>query len=1122
MTSLDITNLKIEPKLFIRTDSFLIENINSFYDIEAREKNVTSSAKHSSVNHNSLLDIAFEDVESKNAPNELLYDSQNEDITIDKLKSKSYISQITFETTSNENTKNNSFLIKFAQEIPSNITETKATLFDHNVIDRKYLMKCTIEKEKPQSGLPNGKDLKVLYFPNIALPHVLTLEEFKYILAFVLQLNTSNIEIAAITDIKELSMINTTLSSKRKQIYDNSLLYEQTVSIGFEHYKITIKDNNDFKNNIYEEIFYTNYINIMQYIKKSLDSYAKRNIKIVSINPSISEITVSLIYVPQNNVIYESTSIDIVRLFNIHSAGNTFGKIYIQSDDVDTYLSNPRQMQYIKTSSTAINPFKGIASMYNTCSFYTSETIESGFTLHRINILKNMQIEFVFANTNKTLNYLSIKEIITKWLETNMISTLKKLKLIDCIYDLHFNYEYFIPILSNICAYINTNSTTISDIEKVTSLVNQTIPQLKFSTRTSVNISSYLFNNLSNIYKFRYQHLVHEFITSTILFSDAFPSLHLGSLNSNSMTFTVTNGSSINEFAYMFALIFGTFKKAELTNEISLKSNELNIESIRKNCTSYGKGILKILTKLDPVLFGPRKVGNKQRSFSGLCQKHKQRVVPVTEVEYAYLKNLVPDSVVNIRNQTYPEQRLYLFCPYKQYPFLNYHRFMNQMCIIRCTTKPSNKTQYNFCSQELDSKDVVVFNNRYENQTITLYNPLISKGRKCQVPEELRHVFIQYILLKIDTFNVTQYCVAMYDKHPFIIQRNVQKQDYTVYTEYNSELDYVLLLQSELNNDYFIFLNKINGKPLVFSENEVIKQFFIGNIKKTNAQYDFFNYIEKIIKTPLSEHYSKTNKNILQMLSVDFNIKFIINNKFIEGIVYENCVYLTPKLYWQFEEIIGVIPLFQAIDNVMKKTFKVPSLDKFMLKKNSQDIGVFDHIDKVYIDFRDNKAKMIRFYGQYTFIEPMDINSQIAELDLIRFDYESIIFGLYNSNLGINDKFMNTEIKKQQIGDIIQNYIFILVIENGVINEEILKKRLLEMNVIYNSETFIVYNDVKTKFFISWRNSKINEKDYDEYIKLYQNFDTENIIKTAYLKFQNDLGFKHRNNEIISSKIISI
>ena len=58
----------------------------------------------------------------------------------------------------------------------------------------------------------------------------------------------------------------------------------------------------------------------------------------------------------------------------------------------------------------------------------------------------------------------------------------------------------------------------------------------------------------------------------------------------------------------------------------------IDVAAIRANGAKYGKRLLKILTKMDPVLFGPRYVGKKQRSYSGLCQKNKQRPIPITEL----------------------------------------------------------------------------------------------------------------------------------------------------------------------------------------------------------------------------------------------------------------------------------------------------------------------------------------------------------------------------------------------------------------------------------------------------------------------------------------------------------
>ena len=64
---------------------------------------------------------------------------------------------------------------------------------------------------------------------------------------------------------------------------------------------------------------------------------------------------------------------------------------------------------------------------------------------------------------------------------------------------------------------------------------------------------------------------------------------------------------------------------------------------------------------LDPILFGKRKVGNKTINYSGLCQKYKQRVVPIAEEEYNVLVKSIPDSVVKLKNQTYENTYLLQF-----------------------------------------------------------------------------------------------------------------------------------------------------------------------------------------------------------------------------------------------------------------------------------------------------------------------------------------------------------------------------------------------------------------------------------------------------------------------------
>ncbi len=1026
------------------------------------------------------------------------------------------------------------YIVKFADTIPSNITNASTSLFNNIKIDNDYLHTAKLISVKFKVN-DTVAEYPCIYFPNIAIPKILTLHEFQLILGYLLIVNISSFTFAQ-TVVSSPSLISNNASEEyvfqmNLNIYlgltrtETDLMYE-TTSIGDYPFIINIVPKNDSRLNSYEELFYNNYYTILTSIATALANLEARKITTIPFEPNISSVTVSLKYLgPVNSF----CNVDIVRLFNVHSAGRRFGKVYIHSDELDTYMQTPRQMQYVKILSSGSNPFKGTANLYNTCSFYVGDDVEPGFALNRVDIQKDTTIHFIFNNTNRQYTYSHIVESLTNYMSSKAMTWLQNIKLNDCVYAIDYNYKYYVPYITAINGTMSLSNMTQSDISKVSSIMNQDVPQQRFSTRTSISISSYMFYDYATHIRIDYQKLVHEYLTSTILYNDMFPQIHVG-LNSNDnseATFSFINASSMGEMMYMFALLFGLFKKATVSEMIKLKSGELSLEAIRKNSMGHTKALLKTLTKIDPVLFGPRVIKGKPRSFSGLCQKHKQRVVPVTRDEYEFLKGVVPDAVVNIQNQTYPDSRLYLFCPYKQYGFLNYHRFNDQMCIIRCTTKPSNKQQYNFCAESLDAKNSAEFKNKYENQTITLYNPLITKGRKCQVPDELRHVLVQYILQKLSIGSISQYCLSTYEKYPFIIRRNPKEQKYIMMSEYNEEFDYILILQSEINDDYFIFIHRSTGEPLLFSKNDAIRKFFMFNVKKTNAHYDFFNYVESIIGDNISEHYNKTSKVILTMLSNKYDIKYVLNNDYVCGVIMHNTLYLTPKLYWNLDAVIATVHLYEAIENVMNGRCELPSIDLFNERyagkgsKNASNV-LSPFVERMYMDYTDKKIKMIRFKDVDILIKPCDMCAKYENRDIILFDYNAVVFGLYYINMKLNDKFVLSQIKKQQIGDVLQNYIFIYTVENGRINEQMLKENLIKLGIIYDKETFIVYNDKKTKWFVSWRSSKINEKDFDEYLQNYQSLSVNDVIKSMYNKFQNELRFKQRDDETIHSKIISV
>lgn len=1011
------------------------------------------------------------------------------------------------------------FFIKFGEEIPSNIKLNDNALFGNFKPDNNFLKKATtktiinpyVEKEKVNS----------VYYENMVIFKNTTLKHLKYMIAYQLELNISNL-------IFLIDYVNSeNLCSEQQPKIDESSVfhhmmevndsnddtYNDCISIGNNYLSVLVSNNTDNKLNHYEEFFYKEYYQIAKYVKKMLTNLEKQNITKYPLHINISQITVTLLYAGSKR---SHSNINISKLFNIHHVG-TFSKIYIHSNDLDEYNTNPRPIQYVKVDTSATNFFKGINSLYNTCSLYWGLEIDKGVALHHIEVQSNMTINFVFTNINNQNDYKYLSSLLRKWMDENYVSILKKIKIAECIYNTDYNHQFYIPYFNGINASANVDNATVSDIDALNEILLQEICKLKFRTRTSVQMNGYGFTSIGSFYKLTYLNSVHEYITNNIIYKDMLPTLHVGLNGSTDLTMSITNGFSYDELMFSFSYMLASFSKLNKTqhNEaITHASTELNIDAIRKHSSKYGKNLLKILEKMDPRLFGPRKVGKKSRSFSGLCQKPKQRSVPITLEEYEYLRSIVPDSVADLRNQTYPEQRIYLFCPNKTFSFLNYHTFPNQLCIVRCTTKPSNKTQYNYCASSLGARHVSNIQNKYENQTITLYNALITKGRKCKVPEELKSILTSYILHKLDipANNIYRYCETKYGKHPFIIRRNPILSIYSILTEYNDESDYVLVLQSELNEDYFIFLNEEDGEPLIFSENEEIKKFFINMVKKTNSQYNFFNFLEKILKSSLNQYYNLIIKDILNILKKQFGIKFVVHEKFVRGIIWENKLYLTPTFYWVFEESeMNILPLFKAIDGIMSGNLKLPVISSFDE----------EHVDKLYKNYEDGKIHMITFYNSPMLVEPFEISAKWNTKDVIVNDFNAVLMNLYKLNINKSYDSKSHQIKLLNIDDVLKNYVYIYLMNNSSLSVEELLSQLKASFVVYESETFIQYTDNKYKTYVSWRGSKINEKDYEIFFKKYASVNINDNIKSIYKKFKEELNFKVYKNEVIVPKIIT-
>ena len=869
-------------------------------------------------------------------------------------------------------------------------SEDKHNLFEYTASSRSSALLDALSKKKDA-----GNKLTVLSFPNLCLFKSVSLIELTEIIALSLRLNTEAVNCVNIDTPEYVTLKNKTKYTKmpgkyyHQQVKENAAnleIYNRFVSLGDNQTLITLNNKNISQMEFYENTFYKNYINTGIYVYKILTNIEKQRVHTLNLVPTISKISVLLLYKGNPN------KIDIIKLFNMHSAGNTFGKIYIQSHVLDSYEANPREMQYVKTSTNTVNPFNGVNSLYETCSLYYGGEICSDVILSSIDICVNGTIRLNFLNINTSLGYPDIYKGIAGFLDDNMQELLQKTYIEECVYDFDFSYENYVPVIASMSSSLILNTNLVSNISSI-SFASQTIPTVKFTTKTSIQMSSYSYHNLGTYYNFLYllasTGSANSFLTDNVIQTSLLTTVHAG-INTTSKTTAISifNSYSYNELLFHYALLMGNFSFSGkmLESETLTKSTQTSIakaptfKSIQEKALNSSKQALTILYTLDPVLFGTRRIGNGERPYSGLAQKQNQRVVPITVEEYAIIKKERPHSATSCQNQTYKQQRIYLFCPYNETQYINFHAFPNQVCIPRCTAKPSNKTQFTICTASLDITDISV-ENTGENQSITLYNPLISRGRKCKLPIELADILMKYIAYKpnMDYKDALKWVRETYNKQPFVICRQPMLEKYVIWSEYSDKEDYVLMLFAEgSKNDCFIVVKENDmSKPFSFSDYPTVASFFSNLSKRTTGQTNFLNYIGALFNMQLHEYSGMKMDAVMDMLYKKRNFRFLINNDIVIAVEKGGLVYFTPKFQWLYNK-----------ENAAFITLKTFLMEK--LKFASYEPYDIEKINKIYVDIKTQKLFGIEYDNVFTFVQQMDVPNEYQNLPTIQSDFVSL------------------------------------------------------------------------------------------------------------------------------------
>lgn len=1003
-------------------------------------------------------------------------------------------------------------------------------VFDkHKQTDTKNIFNKSGTQYEPD--IKYDKDKKTYYVNHMNLLPWTTIEEFKYIIASVIQYEYNNIittETLYKVDyvVNEQDRLTNSFSSLEYSRVNNDV-YENQLVIGYKQYIVHLVKQNYTTNTPYDYKFYNSYLEITKYLTH-MAYFKELNIDYIMKNKTCQNIEVYLLYNNDGKLI--TFPIDIIKLFNINNVSNNVSKILIHNNNLTIYNNEDREYQYVKTNKAISEPFKNTFSRFNCCSMYITHEIYPSITLSRIEFYKTGLVKCCFIINDPELEYENIKSILSTYYTDKFWKMFNKFNLDECVYNFDFNPINLVPVYGSLSFIYNLEGVNTKMFMELVNLSKQHIPEIVYKTNSSVFISNYTSDSMECLHYYNYTNTFRQTLSDTTIKLDVSCHGHVQCIDDDNLVLYFTRLYNIEDLIVNAVLFIPMLTNCKGMNPREQKEKseldnlpiEQRIEKIRKKYQKIPtkKGIKK-LNEIDPVLFGTRLVNNNDvRPYSALAQKKEQRVVAITKQEYDTIYSYQPDYTINIKNQSQTTQRLYLFCPWSKYPYLNFHHYHNQLCIPKCTTGINKKTQYLYCSNQLDAKG---YKNDFSNETskmIVYYSPLLMPGRKCFPPDELTNICENYLLYKLPVnIDIHEYVKTKYNARPCIIQRDNVNKQYILHTELNKDVNYVLVIQSELDNGYYVVIDDEN-KPYIINDNKHFNSFLISNQIDKNIGYTLFNYIDSVFNIGISKLYtSKTFNEILTLLVDKYGIKYVsftdkANNNVIIGIVYKGVLLITPTL--KFNQIISQFDNTRI--NIVLDSCRLPPLSMFQQR----------YITKYYVDYNPDETtdrvdkhenyyvKCIEYKTIDVLIEPITLEKANSDIPIILFDYDAYIkyFKMVSSKKMFIRQFQQSQ-HNQVIKSIINMYVFIKLNNNTKLTLD----DLLTIPTITDNETEIKY----VNNTVSWKKSVINKDDFiNVYKTTYTNINNKNIIDIVYNTLYDNMNIYDVNDSIqIVSKIIT-
>lgn len=852
-------------------------------------------------------------------------------------------------------------------------------------------------------------------------------------------------------------------------------LIESSSFIGDVDYEFTVIPSDKPRANGYENLS-------IPFIEKLNELIINSN-KDYIINPRITEIKYALY-----NLNSVNQGIDIVQLMNINTASEKFHRILLQSEKMNKFKNESKHGNWIVKSKFDISdPLFGIDLIDNSCIFYENRSISEKLNyIHfaQINFLENGIITIIFRNLDYNQKYEDLCAVIEDWLDKNIYQILKDVHLEEAVYDMDFkveNYKYF-PLNHN----FNVNIPTKNNISNLTFINNIFNSRQMYSMKSSFRtVTNQQFGDSTDLLIDFMGNFTETFLATdiTIYYNSV---INLNN-TTNGIYVSISNSTSFELFTKFIVMLLN---KLEVSKSDEKNKSE-SADSIKKYLTSIDqKTRLNQLKETDPVLFSNKLSYGKDFTYSQLVQNNQQRPSIITKAEYEIIKNDNPDQVINIENQT-THERLYLTCPFDDFPIVNYHHIKDQGCIVKCTTIVSNENQYNYCDSELNGLGNKKINSPETSSSMLVkFSSLLSAKRKCALPKKLINIFPKCYLIKLETdININDYMMMNYNLFPFIIE--VHDDFYLLPNEFINGKKFGIVFRESIKDGYLLMCDIETKLPYVMEDTDsnIFVQQLIQTSKSRNNFSYLIHYINDVFDLTIDETISigeladKLSKDNYSFISNKDRIIMIYNkteNKYLSTPIFVNPLVNTSR----YEEISQKTNIF---DNLYK-------LDDLKIK----------NISKIYVDLESNSAVGVKYFGIDTFIQATKhfkyMGKPLEYIDFIPFKFK--IFGI-EPKLIETPKIKDTII---QINRLVRMLISIYLKSHPKIGFNIDKdefKSFFKNNLGESNELVTINNQ------ISWRKSKIKTSLIDK-----KNFNRIGLIRLFYENVKDSYNVSSNPNEI--------